>query len=76
MNAIRLQICLFGGEIAWVFCVLGRQVNYDFTEMTMQTLAHMVANHPLLGFSTEAFKAPMPVVTSLEASQFSLGGAE
>jgi hypothetical protein len=50
VNTKRLQICMLGGVIAAVFCVLGRQVIYGFGEMTMQTIAHTVANRLLLGF--------------------------
>jgi hypothetical protein len=41
---------MLGGLIAAIFCVLGRQVIYGFGEMTMQTVAHTIANRLLLGF--------------------------
>ena len=50
MNTRRVLICLLGGAISAVFCVLGRQVIYGFSEMTMNTMAHTVANRLLLGF--------------------------
>ena len=50
MNTKRVLICLLGGAISAVFCVLGRQVIYGFSEMTMNTMAHTVANRLLLGF--------------------------
>ena len=50
MNTKRVLICIFGGAISAVFCVLGRQVIYGFSEITMQTVAHTVANRLLLGF--------------------------
>jgi hypothetical protein len=50
MNTKRVLICLLGGAISATFCVLGRQVIYGFSEITMQTIAHTVANRLLLGF--------------------------
>ena len=50
MNTKRVLICIAGGVISAVFCVLGRQVIYGFSEITMQTIAHTVANRLLLGF--------------------------
>ena len=50
MNTKRVLICLLGGAISAAFCLLGRQVIYGFTEITMQTIAHTVANRLLLGF--------------------------
>lgn len=50
MNTKRLWICLLGGVVSAVFCVLGRQIIYGFSEITMQTIAHTVANRLLLGF--------------------------
>lgn len=50
MNTKRVLICLLGGTISAAFCVLGRQVIYGFTEMTMNTVAHTIANRLLLGF--------------------------
>ena len=50
MNTKRLLICLFGGLISAAFCLLGRQVIYGFSEITMQTIAHTVANRLLLAF--------------------------
>lgn len=41
---------MLGGVIAAIFCVMGRQVIYGFGEMTMQTVAHTIANRLLLGF--------------------------
>jgi hypothetical protein len=39
VNTKRLQICLFGGVVSAVFCVLGRQVIYGFSEIQMTTIA-------------------------------------
>ena len=50
MNSKRVLICLLGGVLASVFCVLGRQVIYGFADMTMNTVAHTIANRLLLGF--------------------------
>ena len=50
MNTKRVLVCLLGGVISAAFCVLGRQVIYGFSEITMQTIAHTVANRLLLGF--------------------------
>ncbi len=50
MNTKRLLICIVGGAISAIFCVLGRQVIYGFSEITMTTIAHTVANRLLLGF--------------------------
>lgn len=50
MNTKRVLICLLGGAISATFCVLGRQVIYGFAEMTMNTVAHTIANRLLLGF--------------------------
>ncbi len=50
MNRKRVLICIFGGAISAAFCVLGRQVIYGFTEITMETIAHTIANRLLLGF--------------------------
>ena len=50
MNTKRVLICLLGGAISAAFCVFGRQVIYGFSEITMQTIAHTVANRLLLGF--------------------------
>ena len=50
MNTKRVLICLLGGVIAAIFCVLGRQVIYGFSEIHMSTIAHTVANRLLLGF--------------------------
>ncbi len=50
MNRKRVLICIFGGAISAAFCVLGRQVIYGFTEISMETIAHTIANRLLLGF--------------------------
>ena len=50
MNTKRVLICILGGAISAAFCVLGRQIIYGFSEITMQTIAHTVANRLLLGF--------------------------
>ena len=50
MNTKRVLVCLLGGVISAAFCVLGRQVIYGLSEITMQTIAHTVANRLLLGF--------------------------
>ena len=50
MNTKRLLICIVGGAISAAFCLLGREVIYGFTGITMTTLAHTVANRLLLGF--------------------------
>ena len=50
MNTKRVLICLLGGAISAAFCVLGRQVIYGFAAMTMNTVAHTIANRLLLGF--------------------------
>lgn len=50
MNTKRVLTCIFGGAVSAVFCLLGRQVIYGFTGITMQTIAHTVANRLLLGF--------------------------
>jgi hypothetical protein len=50
VNTKRLQICILGGAVAAVFCLIGRQVIYGFAGITMQTIAHTVANRLLLGF--------------------------
>jgi hypothetical protein len=50
MKSKRVLICLLGGAISAVFCLLGRQVIYGFSEIHMSTIAHTVANRLLLGF--------------------------
>ena len=50
MNRKRVLVCILGGVLSAAFCVLGRQVIYGFTAMTMRTIAHTVANRLLLGF--------------------------
>jgi hypothetical protein len=43
-------ICIFGGVDLGGRRIIKKQVIYGFTEMTMQTIAHTVANRLLLGF--------------------------
>lgn len=50
MNTKRVLICVLGGAVSAAFCLLGRQVIYRFSEVTMQTIANSVANRLLLGF--------------------------
>jgi hypothetical protein len=46
----RLWICLLGGVIAAVFCLIGRQIIFGFPEIRLENIAATVANRLLLGF--------------------------
>ena len=47
----RLWICLFGGTISAAICLVGRQIVFGFPEITLQSVAYLVANRILLGFA-------------------------
>jgi len=51
INLKRLWICLFGGVISATFCLVGRQIFFGFPEITLQSVAYLVANRILLGFT-------------------------
>ena len=46
----RLWVCMLGGGIAAVFCLVGRQIIFGFPEILWQNIAATVANRLLLGF--------------------------
>ena len=50
MYSRRLWICMLGGGIAAVFCLVGRQIIFGFPEILWQNIAATVANRLLLGF--------------------------
>jgi hypothetical protein len=50
MYSKRLWTCIFGGVLAAVFCLVGRQIIFGFPEITWDTVAATVANRLLLGF--------------------------
>jgi hypothetical protein len=50
MNQKRLWICILGGVISAILCVVGHQIIYGFPELTWEDLAVTVANRLLLGF--------------------------
>jgi hypothetical protein len=46
----RLWICMLGGVISAVLCLIGHEVIYNFPRITWEDLAVTVANRLLLGF--------------------------
>ena len=50
MDKRRLWVCMLGGVIAAVFCLIGRQIIYSFPEILWENIAATVANRLLLGF--------------------------
>lgn len=46
----RLLVCLLGGVISAVICLIGRQIIYGFPEILWENIAATVANRLLLGF--------------------------
>lgn len=46
----RLWVCILGGGIAAVFCLVGRQIIFGFPEILWENIAATVANRLLLGF--------------------------
>jgi hypothetical protein len=50
MYTKRLWACLFGAVLAAVLCLVGRQIIFDFPEITWDAVAATVANRLLLGF--------------------------
>ncbi len=47
----RLMICLLGGAISAAVCLLGRQIVFQFPELTLQSVSYLVGNRILLGFA-------------------------
>jgi hypothetical protein len=50
MHQKRLLVCMFGGVISAVICLVGKQIVYGFPEITSDVLAVTIANRILLGF--------------------------
>lgn len=50
MVSKRLWVCLSGGVIAAVMCIVGRQIVFGYPEITWDAVAATVANRLLLGF--------------------------
>jgi len=46
----RLLVCIFGGVLSAVICLVGKQIVYGFPEITSDVLAVTIANRILLGF--------------------------
>lgn len=46
----RLWVCMLGGVISAVICLVGRQIIFGFPEITWDVLAMTMANRLLLGF--------------------------
>jgi hypothetical protein len=46
----RLYVCILGGVISAVFCLVGRQIAFGFPEILWENIAATVANRILLGF--------------------------
>ena len=46
----RLWICIFGGVISAIICLVGHQIIYGFPRVTWEDLAVTMANRILLGF--------------------------
>ena len=46
----RLLICMFGGVISAIVCLVGRQIIFGFPEILWENIAATVANRLLLGF--------------------------
>jgi len=47
----RLWVCVLGGVISAVVCLVGRQVIFGFPQVTLEGVAATVANRLLLGFA-------------------------
>ena len=50
MYSKRLFACLFGGVIAAVVCLIGRQILFGFPPILWENIAYTMANRVLLGF--------------------------
>jgi hypothetical protein len=50
MNSKRLVICLLGGVLAAIICVIGGQIIFGFPGIDAPTLAASIANRILIGF--------------------------
>jgi hypothetical protein len=46
----RLLVCMLGGVISAVICLVGRQIIFGFPEILWENIAATVANRLLLGF--------------------------
>ncbi len=46
----RFWVCLLGGAISAVICLVGRQIIFGFPEILWENIAATVANRLLLGF--------------------------
>jgi hypothetical protein len=46
----RLFLCMLGGVLSAIICVVGHQIIYGFPKITWDSLAITVANRLLLGF--------------------------
>ena len=47
----RLWVCVLGGMISAVICLVGRQILFGFPKVTWENIAATVANRLLLGFA-------------------------
>ena len=46
----RLLVCMLGGVLSAIICLVGKQIVYGFPEITWDVVAATVANRLLLGF--------------------------
>lgn len=47
----RLWVCVLGGVISAIICLVGRQIIFGFPQVTLENVAATVANRLLLGFA-------------------------
>ena len=50
MNRKRLLVCILGGVLSAIFCIMGKQIVYGFPEITWRVVGDTMANRLLLGF--------------------------
>ena len=46
----RFLVCMFGGVLSSIICLVGKQIVYGFPEITLFVLAVTMGNRILLGF--------------------------
>lgn len=51
MNYKRFLICMLGGVLSAVICLVGKQIVYGFPEITSEAIAVTMANRILLGIT-------------------------